>query len=132
MKVLPQFFDPFSPQKLHVRYLTRRYYPELYRSLYNSWLICIYMNTNMYIYIYTYIYVYTYIYIQLFYCYSIPNAFFSKLSLYNNTVHTVDNMPTVVCFLAQYIVIICNYVEIYSLPWATIYICIYIYMYNCI
>ena len=62
----------------------------------------------MYIYIYTYIYVYTYIYIQLFYCYSIPNAFFSKLSLYNNTVHTVDNMPTVVCFLAQYIVIICG------------------------
>ena len=41
----------------------------------------------------------------------------------------IDNMPTVVCFLAQYIVIICNYVEIYSLPWATIYICIYIYTY---
>ena len=33
MKVIPQFFDPFSPWKLHVRYLTRRYYPEQYRSL---------------------------------------------------------------------------------------------------
>ena len=32
----------------------------------------------------------------------------------------IDNMPTVLCFSTQYIVIICNYVEIYSLPWATI------------
>ena len=29
-------FDPFSPKKLHVRYLTRQLYPELYRSLHNT------------------------------------------------------------------------------------------------
>ena len=93
MKVIPQFFDPFSPWKLHVRYLTRRYYPEQYRSLsfYGIFAIsasfteymrekyvniyrhmyCIYVyNTHIYIYSYTFVNTYAvYMYMNIFmYC----------------------------------------------------------------
>ena len=51
---------------MHVRYLTRRYYPELYCLLQNTWLICINMNIHMYIYIFIHIFVYIYIYIYMY------------------------------------------------------------------
>ena len=87
--MIPQFFDPFSPWKLHVRYLTRRYYPELYRSLRFHGIFVIsaglttykrekYVNIYVHMYIYIlyillyiskYIYsfhVYKYIYVYLY------------------------------------------------------------------
>ena len=76
MKVIFQFLDPFSPLKLHVRYLTHRYYLELYRSLrfYSIFVISAsfteymrekYVNIKLYIYIHVlynvYMYIFTYI-----------------------------------------------------------------------
>ena len=62
-----------------------------------------------------------FIYTSIYSCFTVivyPMLFFQN---YHCTIILyIDNMPTVLCFSTQYIVIICNYVEIYSLPWATI------------
>ena len=62
-----------------------------------------------------------FIYTSIYSCFTVivyPMPFFQN---YHCTIILyIDNMPTVLCFSTQYIVIICNYVEIYSLPWATI------------
>ena len=62
-----------------------------------------------------------FIYTSIYSCFTFivyPMPFFQN---YHCTIILyIDNMPTVLCFSTQYIVIICNYVEIYSLPWATI------------
>ena len=42
---------------MHVRYLTRRIYPKLYRSLHNTWLI-LYVHIVQYIYEYKYVFIY--------------------------------------------------------------------------
>ena len=84
LKVIRQCFDPFSPWKLHVRYFTRRYYPELYRSLRFHGIFVIsaglttykrekYVNIYIYIYIYIFIYIYSYIYLNTYTVYMYIN-----------------------------------------------------------
>ena len=105
--MIPQFFDPFSPWKLHVRYLTRRYYPELYRSLRFHGIFVIsaglttykrekYVNIYVHMYIYIlyillyiskYIYsfhVYKYIYVYLYTVYKQNMYIFTYLYRYGS------------------------------------------------
>ena len=134
LKVISQFFDPFSPLKLHVRYHLRRYYPELYRSL-SFFVIFLFLHISqnikrekmqMYLYIYTYTCIYLqiciFIYIYMFIC------IYSKHTLRFYAIFLISTSFTEYKYI-HYKGKICKciYIHVYM----HIYIYVYVYTYIC-